>query len=274
LTVGIFATGLLFALDEFLVPQTEEIAEQLHARHNERFFKGVRLQPVEGLIFVNTISPHEQRYWVIGSYNQQTGEMTRPHLEWELPDGSKRTYDAERATYSNGTWTFSRVQAKTNAPNVLYAPKTSIQPTIVFSNFSETPEVIRSEIVINNLHHNPSNTRRADIPVRTILNYLRLHPEPDRSIRPWIYTKLHGRFAGPVACIVVVLVAIPFAAASGRRNVFVGVAASILIFFGYYVLQQLGFAFGEAGHVPAWLGAWLPNLVFAAGSLWITARAR
>jgi lipopolysaccharide export system permease protein len=273
LAVGIFTSALLFVLDEFVVPQTEEIAEQLHARHNQRFFQGARLQPVEKLVFVNTIGPNEKRIWAVGSYNQQTGEMMRPNLVWELPDGSSRTIDAERATYSNGAWTFYHVQEKTNATKNSFAPKFPHE-SLTFTSFSETPEVIRSEIAVNNLFRNPSNTRRADIPVRTIANYLRLHPLPLPAIRPWIFTKLQGRFAGPVACIVVVLVAIPFAAASGRRNVFVGVAASILIFFGYYVLQQLGFAFGEAGHVPAWLGAWLPNIVFAAGSLWVIARVR
>ena len=74
--------------------------------------------------------------------------------------------------------------------------------------------------------------------------------------------------------LVVVLVAIPFGAASGRRNVYVGVAASILIFFTYYIVQQMGFTFGETGRVAPWLGAWLPNLFFAVGSLWMISRVR
>ena len=59
-----------------------------------------------------------------------------------------------------------------------------------------------------------------------------------------------------------------------RRNVFVGVAASIFFFFVYFVLQQLGFVFGEAGRVPAWLGAWLPNLFFGVSGLLMMARVR
>jgi len=134
--------------------------------------------------------------------------------------------------------------------------------------------MIRSEIAINDKYYHQSATRSADIPVSQINNYLRLHPQPEDFIRPWIYTKLQGRFAGPFACLVVVLVAIPFAAASGRRNVYVGVAASILIFFTYYIVQQMGFTFGETGKVAPWLGAWLPNLFFAIGSLWMISRVR
>lgn len=274
LAVGIFATVGLFALNEFLVPQTEEIADQLHSRYSQRYFKGSKLQPIKTLAFVNTIGDKEKRYWVIGIYNQQTGEMTRPRFDWTLPDGSSVAVDAERATYAQHTWTFYNAQEKRIFATNAISPKPVTHEMLVFTNFAETPERIRSEIFVNDRLNTTSNTRRADVPVSIIANYLWLHPKPEPKVRPWIYTKLHGRFAGPVACVVVVLVAIPFAAASGRRNVYVGVAASILIFFTYYVLQQLGFAFGEAGRVPPWLGAWLPNLAFTAGSLWMIARVR
>jgi lipopolysaccharide export LptBFGC system permease protein LptF len=74
--------------------------------------------------------------------------------------------------------------------------------------------------------------------------------------------------------VIVVLIAVPFAAASGRRNVFVGVAASISIFFVYFLVQQIGFAFGEVGRIPSWLAAWLPNLLFGMAGLWMMARVR
>jgi lipopolysaccharide export LptBFGC system permease protein LptF len=119
-----------------------------------------------------------------------------------------------------------------------------------------------------------SKTHRADIPLADIVNYLRLHPHPDRKIRNWLYTKLHGRFAAPFACLVVIIVAIPFSAKSGRRNIFVGVAASIFIFFAYFVLQQIGLTFGETGLLPPWLGAWFPNLFFGVGGLFLMARVR
>jgi len=145
---------------------------------------------------------------------------------------------------------------------------------MAFPEFTETPEEINSKINVTEHFGHQTRTHRADIPLFVILNYLRLDPNPEPGLRSWLYTKLHGRLAGPCTCLVVVVIAVPFAAGSGRRNVFVGVAASISIFFVYYVLQQLGFAFGEAGRVPAWLAAWLPNLVFGFAGLWMMARVR
>jgi lipopolysaccharide export system permease protein len=143
-----------------------------------------------------------------------------------------------------------------------------------FPGFSETPEVIKSEISVSDRFGSGARTKRADIPLVSIINYLKLHPNPERSMKAWLDTKLQGRFAAPVTCVVVVMLAIPFAAGSGRRNVFVGVAASIVIFFAYYITQQLGFAFAEAGRIPAWFGAWFPNLLAGISGLWLMARVR
>jgi len=276
IAIGALASVLLFALDEFCVPRTAEIADQLFVRRSQRFHKGAKFQPVKNLVFSYSRSnPRESRNWFVGIYHQHTGEMIKPHVEWDLPDGSSRSIDAERAVRTNGVWTFYRVQEKRSAgKNAFLLNVTHTNEAVAFPEFTEKPEMIRSVIVITDQREHPSQTRRADIPVTQILKYLELNPRPEASMRAWIYTKLHGRFAGPGACLVVVLVAIPFAAATGRRNVFVGVAASVLIFFAYYVLQQLGFVFGETGRAAPWLAAWLPNLVFGIGSLAMISRVR
>jgi len=73
---------------------------------------------------------------------------------------------------------------------------------------------------------------------------------------------------------VVVLIALPFGAASGRRNVFVGVASSIGITFAFLLLMRISLALGASGYLPAWLAGWLPNLIFGFIGLWLTARTR
>ena len=116
--------------------------------------------------------------------------------------------------------------------------------------------------------------KKADVPIKDLVNYLRLHPNPSQSDRFWLYTKLEGRLAAPWTCLVVVLIAIPFGAVGGRRNVYVGVASSIIICFVYFVLLQLGLALGTTGRLPAWLAAWFPNMAFGLAGLWLTARVR
>ena len=71
--------------------------------------------------------------------------------------------------------------------------------------------------------------------IKYIETHLQLNPR-DRAI---LETQKQMRIAQPVKCLVAALIAIPFGAASGRRNVTIGVAASIFICLGYFVLQQL-----------------------------------
>ena len=74
-----------------------------------------------------------------------------------------------------------------------------------------------------------------------------------------------------LTCLVVVLVALPFGArANSRRNVMVGVASSIFIVFFYFILLRTGLALGTGGYLPAWLAAWLPNVIFATLGLVLT----
>ena len=97
---------------------------------------------------------------------------------------------------------------------------------LAMPEFDETPGQIRSEIKISSYQSLKKN-RSSDIPLADIFAYLRLHPNLPPTDSGWLFTKFYGRIAAPWTCLVVVLIAIPFGAATGRRNLFVGVAGSI-----------------------------------------------
>jgi lipopolysaccharide export LptBFGC system permease protein LptF len=141
-------------------------------------------------------------------------------------------------------------------------------------DFAETPDEFKRDIEFNNRFHGSAIAQSADIPVLEIMDYLRLHPDLDPKKRWLLGTQLYGRFAAPWTCIVVVLIAIPFSAGSGRRNIFVGVAGAIVICFCYFVLLKLGLALGTGGYLPGWLAAWLPNATFGIAGFWMMLRVR
>ena len=129
------------------------------------------------------------------------------------------------------------------------------------AEFDETPEEIESEIKISKLS-GIREGKKAQLSTREILNYLRLHTENNLKTA-MLETKLHERLASPWRAFIVVFIALPFGAATGRRNVYVGVASSILICFTYYVLAQIGLYWGTSGSVWPAFAAWMPNLFFA-----------
>jgi lipopolysaccharide export system permease protein len=268
---GLFFSAALFAFDEFCAPKAADKADQVLRSRLEKRDSEPEPYMVSPLNFINSGLGGNGRRWNAVVYNLRTFEMTKPLVIWwaSTNNGPRIWLSADSAVWTNGGWFFSgEVVENLETTRIM---KTN---ALTMPEFTETPREIQSDIKVNTYRGLNTKTHRADIPLADIVNYLRLHPHPDRKIRNWLYTKLHGRFAAPFACLVVIIVAIPFSAKSGRRNIFVGVAASIFIFFAYFVLQQIGLTFGETGLLPPWLGAWFPNLFFGVGGLFLMARVR
>ena len=260
--VGLAASGALFALNEFVTPWSLNRATQM-VEHSSR---DTSKNHVSSLGLTNE---RGHRIWIIGDYNLDTTEMVNPQVVWVLPDGPNLLLRATRAIWTNNVWTFFNLQELSNSPTG-YLPmlQTNI-PVKAMPEFDETPGEIRNDIAIRSyLSFNP------DLPLADILAYLRWHPDLPRSQKSRLLTEFHSRISTPLTCLVVALIAIPFGAAPGRRNVFFGVAGSIFIFFAYYVLQHVSLAFGSNDAWPAWLAAWVPNLFFLSLGLILTMRIR
>lgn len=263
--VGLTATGAYFALNEVAVPRAADWAEEILSRH----------VPAKGGLPVKThyvncnFRSNANRIWHMDEYDAAAKIMVNPNVTWTLPDGSWRALRAARAERIQGVWNFYNAQmfAQTGAHGDLVPSFATNQ--IAMPEFDETPKQI-----LTNLKFNDSQgllaSRSLDIPLSDLRAYLRLNPNMPDKQKNKVLTKYYGRLAAPWTGLVVVLIAIPFGAQSGRRNLFFGVAGSIFICFAYFVLQQVSLAFGMNGQLPAWLAAWLPNMIFAAlGSLLI-----
>ena len=271
LAVGLVASLALLAINELWAPQSDELAKTILERHLPARMRTAGAKEVQNLCFNNS---RDGRNWgPISIYNPVTGEMIKPKVIWTRPDGS-RWLEAERAVPLSQGWRFYDVREFREDPKKNSVPVPSLRTNVLtLHEFTETRDEINSEIRISN-SLTLKAARKADVPIHELLHYLRLHPDPSRSDGCWLYTKLQGRLAAPWTCLVVVLIALPFGVVSGRRNVFVGVAASIVLCFAYFILEQVGLALGTSGRLEPWVAAWFPNLFFGLTGLWLTARIR
>jgi LPS export ABC transporter permease LptG/LPS export ABC transporter permease LptF len=76
--------------------------------------------------------------------------------------------------------------------------------------------------------------------------------------------ELHKRFAYPVACLVLMLVAVPLGVTSrrgGKSSAWVATLALVVI---YYSLSLIGIALGKQNWISAFFAVWMANLLFAA----------
>ncbi|MSU21219.1 MAG: YjgP/YjgQ family permease [Pedosphaera sp.] len=272
LGVGVVFSLALFALNELWVPKTVEASREiLHRSESSQSALGPgRWQ--SSLSFHNA---RAGRFWYIGAFNLDTYEMKSPHVSWQLPDMSNRSLIATNALRTNGCWVFYDVQEFVYLSGGKFEDNPSPTRTNILAvpEFAETPEQIKSEIKINRLK-SIKTAKEAQLSISEIFDYLKLHPELSRDSYALLHTQLHSRLAWPWTCLVVVLIALPFGAASGRRSAFVGVASSIFICFTFFVLLRLSLALGTSGLIPPWLAAWFPNVLFSAVGIAMTARAR
>ncbi len=260
----VLSVGLL-ALNELWVPRSHDEAEAL-LKQDAPEGKRATKRWVTKVGFTNS---RWKRTWYVEAFDRQTGMLVRPHVRWTLATGNLYELNAERAVRTNDVWMFLNVH-ELEYPAVPGAiPMPEYKPVRLMPEFTETPEQIESEIKISQMD-TLKEIRKSQLSVAEIWNYKRLH----RDVHPKLDTLLHTRLAAPWTCVVIVLIALPFGAATGRRNVFAGVSSSIVICFAYFILLQMGLALGSGGILYPWLAAWLPNLLFAAGGVALTWKLR
>ncbi len=265
LTTGVVLSGGLLALSELVAPQADELAERI-------FTPGQAGRTLDqwkpNLHFVNE---RDGRAWRMRAYNVVSFEMLNPDVEWRQPDGTRRQLFAERAWRTNDAWVFENVQLFIWTPAQPDVPSRAITNRLTVREFSETPRLIQSEIKVG-LMTGVRASKKVRFTLADIADYERLHPELRPEMRALLDTQFHARLAAPWTCLLVVIIALPFGAMTGRRNLFVGAASSILIVFVFYIVSRLGMAAGTVGHLPAALAAWGPHVLFGVTGALMTAR--
>ncbi|MFI5182970.1 MAG: LPS export ABC transporter permease LptF [Vicinamibacteria bacterium] len=81
--------------------------------------------------------------------------------------------------------------------------------------------------------------------------------------------QLHRKPAFPMVAVVMTLIAIPFSFVVGRRGALYGIFLSILIAIAYHSCLAIFEALGNNALLPAILAAWAPNLLFGAAGLYL-----
>jgi lipopolysaccharide export system permease protein len=256
--VGALLGLAVLALNELLVPPSADRAREILQRHDPN------REDLNWAVQLNFHNDLEDRDWSIDRYNRATAEMKGARIVWKQADGSTRAIHAARGIYSNGKWVFYNVEdwltpaASPSNPRPLYSQTAR---AVLELAFSETPAWINIGLKAKAVSPTEA-AKKPQLSIREILAYLRLNPHLDKVDRAKLMTQFQCRLAEPFTCLAVVLIALPFGARSGRHNVFAGVATSVFICFGYFIMQRISLGFGVGGHLPPILAAWLPNLVF------------
>jgi lipopolysaccharide export LptBFGC system permease protein LptF len=170
------------------------------------------------------------------------------------------SYTAAVADYNpdTKTWKLDNVRLAQYDPagNIT---KEEFFPSLSIEHWSETPFRLRS-----------ANVQAESLSLPELREYLHFNGDFPPTLLAPFRTHLQYRLALPWTCLVVVLMAAPLGIGYSRRGVLGSVAiAIVLVFLHGYLFTHLFLALGEGDHIPAWIAAWAPNLVFLLVGLYL-----
>ncbi len=208
--------------------------------------------------------PTERRLWLVGAFplHFEHGKPLREvRVVTERNDGTPREIlTAERALWApqTGAWTFEGAELKRVAPGVAADYVTDLPDPYVVEDWGETPfQIIQPGLPADQLG------------VPGLNSWLASHPSGSSENRSSHLTQWHYRWAQPLNCVIVVLLATPLGLVFSRRGKTGGLAVAVFLAAGMLFLTTVSLSLGDAGEISPLAAAWIPNLVFGGLSIYL-----
>lgn len=257
ISIGLAATLLSAWLNEKIAPDAAYRANQ--------FLEYEKQNRDESTFFADNIALKSGSHvWMVSRLDTRDLSMYNVEfIQQQTENGGSVKYQAEKAQWLDGRWWFMGVtiQRYDEKGDLLGAPEIVLQKEM--RNLEESPQTFMTEI------KDPRYLSSAEM-----RNYLETKKDISAETRARLQVDLHAHMAAPIFCLIVTIIGVPVGAHTGRRGALAGIMSALLLFFGYYILQLLAQALGKQEMIPAWVGGWLPVMVFGGASPFLIYRMR
>ncbi len=264
--VGLLTSGLCLWLNWEMAPHAEGIRKTA-MKQIKRGRKTGSVETVSGHVFRDR---QNCRTWYVRKLRPGSDELNTVHITQQNSAGDiTRKYYAESAVFDSAakTWTLQRgmivdFDATGDIGTTDYFP----EGTRTIADWTETPWRIAS-----------SQLDAGGLSVPELQAYLEFNADfPAIQLAPYS-TNLADRFAWPLTCFLVVLIAAPLGIVFNRRGVLGGVATALVLFVCLLLSRYLFLAFGKGDRITPALAPWLPDIAaFVIGLvlLWFRSTSR
>jgi len=236
LSLGLLAALFNFAVGEWVTPTTNQrvgVIEKVHINHMTGAKQGVQWLK-DGRIFYRLTPLTKQRYAML-------------LIETDERGGWIRRLDAAKAQYKNGEWHLSDVYIST--PSSVEGMVLEHKRRFKFAS-STGPDT-------------------ADPPSPKLMRFMELASYASNLEKAGLTSTdfrltLHQKLAAPMACMIMVLLAVALSMNMGSRISATsrGLIAAITLGLLFYVLGNAGSLLASGDKLPPAYAAWLPDLVF------------
>jgi len=236
ISVGVLAALFNFAVSEWVTPTTNQrvdVIERVHIHHRADSRSGIQWLK-DGQRFYRLTPLTDNRFAMLILETDANGRWTK-------------RMDASHAHYINGNWNLSDIHIST--PSTTEGMALEHKDHLSFASgigpdTADPPSPKHMKFI--ELAHYATNLEQAGL---TSTGFV---------------LRLHQKLAAPIACIIMVLLAVALSTNMGSRisATSKGLIAAIVLGLLFYVLGNAGGLLASGDKLPAAYAAWLPNLVF------------
>ncbi|HET7712416.1 MAG TPA: LPS export ABC transporter permease LptG, partial [Thermoanaerobaculia bacterium] len=213
-----------------------------------------------------TAATAEKKQWVLGkgrylinflSYDRSRQELGHVQVFEMHPQDFRltRRVFAKRVQWNGERWVFSDgwMMSFGDDGTSTYSPIT----TPLALHYRETPDDFATE---------------AKSPDQMTFAELRRYIEIIKSsgyAAERLSVKLYEKTSWPALCLIMALIALPFAFKIGKRGALYGVGVALILGIAYWMVFAIFTKFGEVGNLPPLLSAWSANILFGIGAIYM-----
>jgi lipopolysaccharide export system permease protein len=259
--LGVVACCLLLVAQEYVLPYTADAERQVWStRIKGKADDGVGTYKTQDIWYRRS-----NRIWQVHRADVQANRLIRVTIYNMTPEGNIRErIDAQEASWNGKSWQLRQGAVRTFSVSEHFATAPQYFTERWF-DFSESPTEICAlpkgdeELGLSeSLAYARQNQRRG------------LYQNERRYL-----VVFHGKLAFASVCIIMVGFGVPMALTSNRNGGTArAIALTLICGFSYWILHSLAMALGQSGYLSPMVAAWMGNVCFGTGSLYLTLQAR
>ena len=241
--VGLIITILLFLLSEIVVPLTISKANDIYRVEVKKYTqtkgqKNIWFKSQRCIAFISYFNPK----------NKTISGITLNYFDSQFK--LKRRVDAARGEFQQGQWVFKdimeqRLDKKTGSYDIKFHEQ----------------KVEKIDFLPEDLQRVAKKSE--EMSFQELFYYI-LEVEADGYDATPYRVDLHGKFALPVACLIVSLIGAGITIRKISKHGFaVYIALGIVVIFLYWIIHSFCMSLGYGGMLPPVIAAWMSNFVFA-----------
>jgi len=249
--VAALLAASVFALSEWVMP-----GGMRRARLIERvYFDSSSLDETQRLVWVE---PDRAATCSVGRYVPEERTGYELLITESMPHGSKLVIEARRMVWDAAAcvWVLQDVTRT------------------VYGQGSRESEHVDREVSYIRFTPDQIESLNADADELSARDLYRMILELGRGglVSPVRWVDFHQKLALPALNFIIVFLAIPFAARTGRGGLAASLAVSVALGLAYVCSFSLCVGLARAQVVPGWVGVWFANTVFLVAGMWMYAR--